>query len=247
MSTSMCVSRRQAREEQQGASEIEEEVASALQELGVGFKRKAESRDTVNAVAQKAVWRERAQALGDLDQTHKRPRQDYEGEQMFDERRCGFSFKNQVILHAFKVAEKEGYVSIVWADEGMPCAYGGVKSVKVNPVHSLAFARLLLNGCFRFEFDEDMFLGKDPQLGLDKKDRQDRKVLEDMLPQQDRTTSQRGFQGANYKCFQNAMGNTSLHTFGLKISSERRVSLWSDWLLGEKQATHEPKEKVDYA
>jgi len=40
------------------------------------------------------------------------------------------------------------------------------------------------------------------------------------------------------------MTNTSFNTLGLKIDSTDRTSLWSDWLLGKKQAKHMPKEKV---
>ena len=244
MSDDMCVFCHEARRRQQGGSDNEEDAACALKELRSKPRMKPYTRNTANAVSEKSVWKRRAQALRGPHGPNTRPRQDYAGEIMFSPGRRGRSFKNQVIMACLQEAHDREYATVTMAPEGEPCAYGGVKTVKVHPESSLAFARLLLKDCFDFDFDEEMFLEGDPHLGLDKEDRQAYKDLQSTLPDRERTTSKRGYQGRNYSCFQNAMTNTSFNTLGLKIDSTDRTSLWSDWLLGKKQAKHMPKEKV---
>lgn len=220
---------------------VDDKEAQALKGLAELVKAGRRGRTTTrSAVKKKQVWYQRAKALPDLDERHKRHRVDYDGIPISDPTRQGQSYKNQVIAHALFEAERHGYVLTTMARPGKACAYGGFKKVLVRKEHKLDFARLLFD-TFQFPFDEKMFLDKDPQLGLDKQARERHVYSEIFLPQHWRTASHRGWQGLNYKEFQNSMGSTCKSTFGLKPLSDKRTSKWIDWMHGNICAAHAPR------
>lgn len=221
----------------------EKQAVEGLLDLGSKRKQEYKNRTTTNALRNKKTWIERAKALPNITERHKRARLDYKGIPISKPSRGGLSFKNQVIAYVLEEAEKNKHIKITMAPEGEPCAYGGIKEIMVYKEHSLSFARELL-GTFGFRFDEDMFQAKDMHLGLDKEDRELHKVSENSMPKKDRTTAIRGWQGPNYKDFQNAMGSTSKSTFGLSPCSDQRTSKWIDWLHGEIPAIHKPSKRV---
>lgn len=221
----------------------EKQAIKGLLDLGSKRKQEYKNRTTTNALRDKKTWIDRAQKLPDITERHKRARLDYKGIPISKPSRKGLSYKNQVIAYVFEQAHLKGHIKITMAPEGEPCAYGGIKEVMVYKEHSLSFARELFS-TFGFSFDEDMFEQKDMHLGLDKEARKLHKESENSMPKEDRTTAIRGWQGANYKTFQNAMGSTSKSTFGLSPCSDQRTSKWIDWLHGEIPAIHKPSSRV---